>query len=565
MAMGCGSTPASELAKTPGLEEKTGLKTCPVKQSARKPLIVEWPSADRGDLENAIERGVVVVRYPNSCEMQLLTRCTAPGRYTYDAYTPKKNVQRFRDADELWANMPIGAAKLEGKLAKAGELAVDMTLVGQYRTDLDTVRTDELKGRCRGATHIIVGATVGAFELFAAAQAQVGASADVMGIGAGAKSTAARDILNRDGKAQACEAGTAKDPAPPEGCGALLRIEVVELGAPKSAEVICPDGTEKRGNKCVRITVVTDVTCPSGTQWNGKKCVASVSRDCPSGMHFESGRGCVPDVTFRPPMPTPAPPPKSPSTITPVGMVLVPAGDFWMGCAQNDKSCLTHFKPKHQVYLDAFYIDKTEVTVAQYRKCVSTKQCTAPTLLPDVYDGGGKDRSSECNWNKTGRDFPITCVDWSQANSFCRWAGKRLPTEAEWEKAARGTDGRIYPWGKAKPSCSYAIINVGGNGCGRDSTWPVGSKPAGKSPYGALDMAGNVTEWVNDWYDSGYYARSSRRNPRGPSRGNKRVVRGSNVASGAYFLVAIRAAYRRGLHPNDSQNALGFRCARSAK
>jgi hypothetical protein len=101
VAMGCGTTPASELAKTPGLEEKTGLKTCPIKQSAKKPLIVEWPSADRGELENALERGVVVVRY-TGCEIELLTRCTAPGNYTYDAFTPKKNVQRFQDADELW-------------------------------------------------------------------------------------------------------------------------------------------------------------------------------------------------------------------------------------------------------------------------------------------------------------------------------------------------------------------------------------------------------------------------------------------------------------------------------
>ncbi|MBI4699622.1 MAG: SUMF1/EgtB/PvdO family nonheme iron enzyme [Deltaproteobacteria bacterium] len=247
------------------------------------------------------------------------------------------------------------------------------------------------------------------------------------------------------------------------------------------------------------------------------------------------------------PRPEPAPAPEPPSAES---MVLVPAGDFWMGCAPADPSCDDDEKPRHEVYLDAFYIDKTEVTVAAYRACVSAGGCGAP----------GAEQS--CNWGESGRDdHPINCVDWHQSEAYCRWTGKRLPTEAEWEKAARSADGRIYPWGSEAPSCRLAVMNDGFGGCGRMSTWPVGSKPAGASPYGALDMAGNVWEWVADWYDANYYATSPARNPGGPTGGSEHGLRGGCWQDDV--VLSVRASDRIWYVP-ALRSYFGFRCARPA-
>jgi formylglycine-generating enzyme required for sulfatase activity len=222
-------------------------------------------------------------------------------------------------------------------------------------------------------------------------------------------------------------------------------------------------------------------------------------------------------------------------------MVLIPAGEFWMGCAPNDSKCYGDEKPYHKVYLDAYYIDKHEVTVAEYKKCVESGACTQP--------GTG----DKCNWGVSGRDnHPINCINWTQANAYCEWAGKRLPTEAEWEKAARGTDGLIYPWGNEWDE---------EKGCfNRSSTCVVGSYPSGASPYGVLDMAGNVWEWVSDWYDANYYSSSRFRNPQGPSSGEKRLLRGGAWWNGN--PVNLRASFRNRCSPGNWDDCIGFRCVR---
>jgi formylglycine-generating enzyme required for sulfatase activity len=198
----------------------------------------------------------------------------------------------------------------------------------------------------------------------------------------------------------------------------------------------------------------------------------------------------------------------------------------------------------HTVYLDAFYIDRTEVTNAQYRACVEAGACSQP------HDTGW--------YNDPNRaEHPVVYVDWNQANAYCRWAGKRLPTEAEWEKAARGTDGRTYPWGNSDPDCNKA--NYGD--CVGDKT-AVGSYPAGASPYGALGMAGNVCEWVADWYDLGYYSQSPTRNPPGPDSGEERGLRGGSWV----FLPGLcRNAVRGWAAPDDQHDVVGFRCARGSE
>jgi formylglycine-generating enzyme required for sulfatase activity len=227
--------------------------------------------------------------------------------------------------------------------------------------------------------------------------------------------------------------------------------------------------------------------------------------------------------------------------------VLIPAGTFWMGCNEAvDTQCYSDEKPYHEVYLDAYYIDRTEVTAAAYEVCVTAGGCTAP--------GSG----SYSTYQKPGmEDHPINRVTWFQAEAYCAWAGKRLPTEAEWEKAARGTDGRKYPWGNATATCDLAVMSA----CPGD-TQPVCSvSPAGDSPYGLCDMAGNVWEWVADWYSSSYYSSSPGSNPAGPASGSSRVVRGGRFGNDD---VTLSVSIRYDDNPSAYYYFLGFRCGRDA-
>ena len=167
------------------------------------------------------------------------------------------------------------------------------------------------------------------------------------------------------------------------------------------------------------------------------------------------------------------------------GPVFVPAGEFLMGSAEGDTDAGASEKPQHTVYLDAFWIDRVEVTNAMYARCVEAGACKTPTAYGNP----------STNYLKAGlENYPVVFVSWSDAQAYCQWAGGRLPTEAEWEKAARGTDGRIYPWGNEPPNaqrCNFAQEHGGPDAPANPET-PVGAYPAGASPYGALDMAGNV-------------------------------------------------------------------------
>ena len=226
------------------------------------------------------------------------------------------------------------------------------------------------------------------------------------------------------------------------------------------------------------------------------------------------------------------------------GMVSVPAGRFWMGCNEEvDTECWDDEKPGRTVEVAAFQIDKTEVTVAAYRACVSAGKCSPPST------------GNACTWDQSGKEqHPVNCVDWAQAQAYCAWAGKRLPTEAEWEKAARGTDRRKYPWGNQGYKTAGRVANIAdetsglawkldGYDDGYSQTAPVKSYPDGASPYGALDMVGNVWEWTADWYDSGRKYRS---------------VRGGSWYSYPWLA---RASFRDWFSPAFRYDYLGFRCA----
>jgi formylglycine-generating enzyme required for sulfatase activity len=218
-------------------------------------------------------------------------------------------------------------------------------------------------------------------------------------------------------------------------------------------------------------------------------------------------------------------------------MVLIPAGTFTMGGGDEDDE-----RPRHRVFVSAFHIDRDEVTRKSYQTCVAAGACAKP-------DGAGDD------------DVPVTGVSWRDAAAYCAFVGKRLPTEAEWEKAARGSDGRIYPWGN-EPDCAQANFgNFEGEGrCPQNPGRPVkvGSYP-GVSPWGVRDLAGNVWEWVADRYDARYYHRSPARDPKGPTQGDRRVVRGGACCS----MFGLPRAGNRLAFPEDYRDIdIGFRCAR---
>ncbi|MBW2525570.1 MAG: hypothetical protein JRI23_15410 [Deltaproteobacteria bacterium] len=237
---GCGGgNTASELVKAPEFNP-AGQTKCSVGKSQAKPLIVEWPAADRGALEAQKAKGLVAVRY-RGCEMEVLRQCTGPVAYGYTPVTPKEDHIRIKDEDELYAAIPVYAAKFEGKLRTAGELHVDMTIVGSFEADRSSLKQSELEGDCSKATHFISAITTGAFEFAAGGSAEVGAGVEVAGAEAGAKSSAEREILNRDGYKKACQEATSEDTTPPEGCGALLRVEVVALDEEERPATPDPD------------------------------------------------------------------------------------------------------------------------------------------------------------------------------------------------------------------------------------------------------------------------------------------------------------------------------------
>jgi formylglycine-generating enzyme required for sulfatase activity len=225
------------------------------------------------------------------------------------------------------------------------------------------------------------------------------------------------------------------------------------------------------------------------------------------------------------------------------GMVLacVPAGEFSMGSENGDSD----EKPVHTVYLDEFWIDLTEVTNAMYALCVQAGACQPPI----------QNRSSTRNNYYLANQYaenPVINVNWYSASNYCEWAGRTLPSEAQWEKAARGANGRTYPWGEGL-GCTRANYS----GCYGDTT-RVGRHPAGASPYGALDLAGNVWEWTADWYGETYYASSHARNPTGPETGIYHVLRGGSWDDHEWYM---RSANRKWGIPAYWYVYVGFRCS----
>jgi formylglycine-generating enzyme required for sulfatase activity len=242
---------------------------------------------------------------------------------------------------------------------------------------------------------------------------------------------------------------------------------------------------------------------------------------------------------------------EDPSSKAPAGMALVPAGDFSMGrhraTADDEKGmrplALRDDRPVHTVHVDAFYVDIDEVSHADYSRFVEATGHKPPYHWLD-----GKMPADKS-------DLPVYNVDWDDASAYCAWAGKRLPTEAEWEKAARGgLEGLDYPWGDDKPADALALFNTA------EGPGPVGKRKP--NAYGLRDMAGGVAEWCGDWFERTYYESSPARNPKGPETGMYKVIRGGSWSSGPRRITVF---FRNWVRPNQKTPNLGFRCAQAAQ
>jgi formylglycine-generating enzyme len=220
-------------------------------------------------------------------------------------------------------------------------------------------------------------------------------------------------------------------------------------------------------------------------------------------------------------------------------MVLIPVGEFTMGSDKGDDD----EEPVHKVFLDSFYLDKFEVTNGRFAKFVEAIQSEPPW--------GFADKETPV----LRQDQPVRWVNWMEAMGYCLWAGKRLPTEAEWEKAARGSDARVYPWGNDAPTLAHAVFGLKE---GSDTVSAIGNRDKGKSPFGVHDLAGNLYEWTTDWYDEQFYSKNPAINPRGPAEGSAKVQRGGSYINGAYRL---RSSFRTKGDPTEHDPNVGFRCA----
>ena len=223
-------------------------------------------------------------------------------------------------------------------------------------------------------------------------------------------------------------------------------------------------------------------------------------------------------------------------------LLYVPAGRFQMGSDSGSEN----ERPSHTVYLDEFWIDESEVTVHMYSLCVKAKVCKEP---------GNKSSALYANYygSPDFENYPVIHVDWNMAKTYCEWAGRRLPTEAEWEKAARGEQSLTYPWGNEEPN--PRLLNFDDQ---KGDVTAIGSYPNGASPYGVLDMAGNAWEWVADWYRETYYANSPDANPLGPRSGQEHVLKGGSWHDNS---ILVRASNRDHRVPEDACVNCGFRCA----
>lgn len=501
------------------------------------PHLEAWDSASRDLVAKRRAAGAVVVSYRSigcNVELEVLPQCSAPGEYTYAAHA-SRDTKRAATPNDLFREFTVGASNLAGHLRGDVALRSDSTTVGIASLPIrDVVRTSELRGDCQRATHVVSQIYLGGYTLV---EGHAGDLDDITNpyLPTG-KSTLPKGVrpLAQAGAPAACTSATneGKETA---ACAVPLRLGLLAIEGRAASG--CPDGTTLEGESCVPRAALTEAGCPPGTKLTGAECTGTLASGCPAGTRFVGGYCVTPNADAGGVSETTAdsgPPP-------PPGMVLVPQGTLSMGSSDGE----LNEKPAHTVPMKAFWMDTTEVTVEAFAECVRAGACSGFPIDPLCNSG-----------RQAGRlKHPVNCVTATEAEEYCRWAHKRLPTEEEWEYGARGGDARRYPWGDSGPagqSCWNGEGNDVGKGA-RKSTCPVGTFPAGKSPFGLLDMAGNVMEWTSSGYSDDYDRERS---------DGTRVVRGGSWEHSNPNSVRAALRVRSGVE-SRVRHLVGFRCAQS--
>jgi formylglycine-generating enzyme len=502
------------------------------------PFLEAWGQESRDLITKGRAAGAIVVSYRAvgcNVELEVLPQCVAPGGYRYAAHTAR-DTKRAATPNQLFSEFTVGGASLAGHLRGDVALRSDSVTVGVASLPVrDVFRTSELTGAdCQRATHVISQIYLGGFTLVEGHAADLDEVANPFspkgrsGLPKGVKP------MVQAGAPAACTSA-ANDGKETAACAVPLRVGLLAIEGRASSG--CPDGTTLEGETCIPRAALTEAGCPPGTKLVGGQCTGELASGCPSGTRFVGGycvtptadAGAVVEATE-----DAGPPP-------PPGMVLIPRGTLTMGSNDGEPN----EKPVHPVQMKAFWMDATEVTVEAFAECVRAGACSGFPIDPLCNSG-----------RQAGRlNHPVNCVTATEAEEYCRWAHKRLPTEVEWEYGARGGDARVYPWGDSSPA-GQACWNGEGNNVGRGarkSTCPVGSFPAGKSPFGLLDMAGNVMEWTSSGFSDDY--------ERDRSEGT-RVVRGGSWEHGNPNSVRAALRVRSGVE-SRVRHLVGFRCAQS--
>ena len=656
-ACGPPALPVGPQVKLPQGGGEGGKYQCRDVTGASEPWLVEWDPPAKARFQSASADGVLLVKY-QGCSLEVLYGCEVKGSYKFAETTRSLQTEHIGNEAELFAKLPIGALNLAGEFKKGDRWSLDYVVVGTRTATVKDVRREALSGRCAGATHLVQGMAVGAYQLSAGASRKVGAEVSLKGVGgAGGKVGSEARRLRQDGQYELC---VKKDTAAVErGCQAIVKLYLQPVSgyaavaappvpgsaAPAGAGTLPPVGAElghlrvEGSPRGARV----DLSGPAGFKGPKAAALPRTWQNLPAGRYQVKVRAAGHDpyettVTVLPDrmklVPVRLQKAYGQLTIggTPAGArvqlsgpgglkkvfgltasftfprlrrgsytievtrtgyttvrrqvrvaggqttrvavkahqvnttgggvaaggragiqwVAIPGGSFIMGSSSGSSD----EKPVHRVTVGAFSMLKTEVTVAQYRACLRAGKCTKP------------DTGSYCNWGKGGRDaHPVNCVDWSQARRFCRWAGGRLPSEAEWEYAARsGGKNWKYPWGNAAATCSRAVMGHARSctatdpcGCGKNRTWPVCSKTAGNTTQGLCDMAGNVWEWTEDCWHGSYSGAPTDGSAWTRNCEYDRVSRGGSGFDPAGHL---RATPRSTIPPAPAPVNLGVRCAR---
>lgn len=503
----------------PGGDEPVDLgdESCASIPVPRDPALLGLDDGTITSIAAAARDGAVVVQYfavGCSVRLRVLEDCRPRGQYHYTP-APRETQEVVRSTAQLLERLPLANRPVAQALRRAGAVRLHLRRAGRLERTAEGGLPGLRDPTCEGATHLVRAIDLGA-AILAEGESPIEEDGD--------------RILAQLGKLDTC-AGARGARRPPSGCDAPLRVELVPLLGPEVAGAGETHGP--RGDRAER------PDAGAGEGEGGSE--GNEAQD--AGLPAAGGRA-----------------EPVPEAVEPAGedMIAVPAGDFWMGADGPDRSQA----PRHRVTLDAFRIDRTEVTAAAYARCVADRVCM-PARIGEACTANRPDKARH----------PINCVSFAQARAFCAYRKRRLPTEAEWERAARGTDARAFVWGNDWPppprvgnfgdetarQVHVSWLAISEYDDGFPDTAPVGTFPAGRSPVGALDMAGNVAEWTADRYDEHYYDKAPARNPKGPSAGFGRVVRGSTFGHHrkAQFFVTARVGYRE-----DVTSAhIGFRCA----